>query len=246
MLNTNVAPGVHRIEDANTNWYLVEEDSRLTVVDAGVPSSWDSLGDALAQIGRSRDDVEAVVLTHAHFDHVGFAERARRELGVPVFVHENDVPVTKHPWRYDHERRRAYYFATQVKALPIVATFLRHRAFWPAPIEEVQRYENGTLAVPGSPHIVFTPGHTLGHCALHLPDRDAVIAGDAIVTLDPYTARTGPRLVARAATVDSERNLASLDALAETGARTVLMGHGEPWHEGVESLVAQARQAGAA
>jgi glyoxylase-like metal-dependent hydrolase (beta-lactamase superfamily II) len=246
MLNTNVAPGVHRVEDANTNWYLVEEDSRLTVVDAGVPSSWDSLGDALAQIGRSRDDVEAVVLTHAHFDHVGFAERARRELRVPVFVHENDVPVTKHPWRYDHERRRAYYFATQVKALPIVATFLRHRAFWPAPIEEVQRYENGTLAVPGSPHIVFTPGHTLGHCALHLPDRDAVIAGDAIVTLDPYTARTGPRLVARAATVDSERNLASLDALAETGARTVLMGHGEPWHEGVESLVAQARQAGAA
>jgi len=246
MLNTNVAPGVHRIEDANTNWYLVEEDSRLTVVDAGVPSSWDSLGDALAQIGRSRDDVEAIVLTHAHFDHVGFAERARRELGVPVFVHENDVPVTKHPWRYDHERRRAYYFATQVKALPIVATFLRHRAFWPAPIEEVQRYENGTLAVPGSPHIVFTPGHTLGHCALHLPDRDAVIAGDAIVTLDPYTARTGPRLVARAATVDSERNLASLDALAETGARTVLMGHGEPWHEGVESLVAHARQVGAA
>jgi glyoxylase-like metal-dependent hydrolase (beta-lactamase superfamily II) len=246
MLNTNVAPGVHRVEDANTNWYLVEEDSRLTVVDAGVPSSWDSLGDALAQIGRSRDDVEAVVLTHAHFDHVGFAERARRELGVPVFVHENDVPVTKHPWRYDHERRRAYYFATQVKALPIVATFLRHRAFWPAPIEEVQRYENGTLAVPGSPHIVFTPGHTLGHCALHLPDRDALIAGDAIVTLDPYTARTGPRLVARAATVDSERNLASLDALAETGARTVLMGHGEPWHDGVESLVAQARQAGAA
>jgi glyoxylase-like metal-dependent hydrolase (beta-lactamase superfamily II) len=246
MLSTNIAPGVHRVEDAFTNWYLVEEDSRLTVVDAGVPSSWDSFTDALAQIGRSRDDVEALVLTHAHFDHVGFAERARRELGVPVYVHENDVPVTKHPWRYDHERHRAYYFATQVKALPIVATLLRHRAFWPAPIKEVQRYENGVLPVPGSPRVVFTPGHTLGHCALHFPDRDAVVAGDAIVTLDPYTARTGPRLVARAATVDSERNLASLDALAETGARTVLMGHGEPWLDGVESLVAQARQAGAA
>ena len=33
----------------------------------------------------------AVVLTHAHFDHMGFAERARRELGVAVYVHENDV-----------------------------------------------------------------------------------------------------------------------------------------------------------
>jgi glyoxylase-like metal-dependent hydrolase (beta-lactamase superfamily II) len=246
MLQENVAPGVHRVVDAFTNWYLVEEDSRVTVVDAGVPSSWDSLHDALRRIGRRPGDVEAVVLTHAHFDHVGFAERARSELNVPVYVHENDVPVTRHPWRYDHERRRAYYFATQPRALPIVATFLRHRAFWPAPIKEVQRYENGVLPVPGSPRVVFTPGHTLGHCALHFPDRDAVVAGDAIVTLDPYTARTGPRLVARAATVDSERNLASLDALAETGARTVLMGHGEPWLDGVESLVAQARQAGAA
>ena len=51
------------------------------------------------------------MLTHAHFDHVGFAERARRELGVPVYVHENDVPLTRHPWRYDHERPRAPYFA---------------------------------------------------------------------------------------------------------------------------------------
>jgi hypothetical protein len=49
------------------------------------------------------------------------------------------------------------------------------------------------------------------------------------VTLDPHTRRTGPRLVARAATVDSERNLATLDALAATGALTVLTGHGEPW-----------------
>lgn len=246
MIEQSIAPGVHRIADAFTNWYLVEQDSRVTIVDCGVPSSWDSLQDALARIGRTRDDVEAVVLTHAHFDHVGFAERARTELKVPVYVHENDVPVTRHPWRYDHERRRAFYFATQVRALPIVATFLRHRAFWPKPIEEVTRYESGTLPVPGEPRVVFTPGHTLGHCALHLPDRDAVIAGDAVVTLDPYTARTGPRLVARAATVDSRRNLDSLDALVETGARTVLMGHGEPWTGGVEPLVAQAREAGSA
>jgi glyoxylase-like metal-dependent hydrolase (beta-lactamase superfamily II) len=93
---------------------------------------------------------------------------------------------------------------------------------------------------------VPTPGHTIGHCALHLPDRDAVLAGDAIVTLDPYTGRTGPRLVARAATVDAERNLAALAALEATGARTVLTGHGEPWRDGVESAVAAARTAGAA
>jgi glyoxylase-like metal-dependent hydrolase (beta-lactamase superfamily II) len=246
MLHADVADGVHRIADAYTNWYLVEDGDRLTVVDAGVPSSWDSLQDALRQLGRSPGDVAAVVLTHAHFDHVGFAERARRELGVPVYVHENDAPLAAHPWRYDHERRRTPYFATQVRALPIVATLLRHRAFWPTPLGAVTRFEGGVLPVPGSPRVVPTPGHTLGHCALHLPDRGAVIAGDAIVTLDPYTGRTGPRLVARAATVDSERNLRTLDALLETGARTVLVGHGEPWTAGVESAVAQARAAGAA
>jgi glyoxylase-like metal-dependent hydrolase (beta-lactamase superfamily II) len=73
-----------------------------------------------------------------------------------------------------------------------------------------------------------------------------VIAGDAIVMLDPYTAKRGPRLVARAATADSERNLRSLDALVDTGARTVLTGHGLPWTGGVEAAVAQAREAGAA
>jgi len=246
MLHANVAAGIHRIEDCHTNWYLIEEDRRLTIVDAGVPSSWNSFLDALGRIGRSPADVAAVVLTHAHFDHVGFAERACCELGVPVYVHENDVPLTRRPWRYAMERPRALYFATQVQALPIVASFLRHRAFWPTPIKEVVRYENGRLAVPGSPHVVFTPGHPLGHCALHFPDRDALIAGEALVTLDPYTAARGPRLVARAATADSERNLRSLDALAQTQARTVLVGHGEPWTEGIESAVAQARQAGAA
>lgn len=247
MVHLRVADGVHRIEDAFTNWYLVEDDAGVTVVDTGVPSSWDSLQDALAQLGRGLSDVRAVVLTHGHFDHVGFAERARTQLGVPVYVHENDVPLTRHPWRYDFERPRSVYLATQVQAMPIVAAFVRHRAFWPPPIKAVVRYDDeATLPVPGEPRIVRTHGHTLGHCALHFPDRDVVIAGDAVVMLDPYTARRGPRLVARAATVDVERNLRSLDALAATGATTVLTGHGEPWTGGIEAAVARAREAGSA
>ena len=123
MLHAEAAPGVHRVEDDNTNWYIVEGEGGLTVVDAGVPRSWASLQEALRRLGRRSADIRALVLTHAHFDHVGFAERARRELGVPVFVHENDVPLTRHPWRYDHERPRAWYLATQFRALPIVAAF---------------------------------------------------------------------------------------------------------------------------
>ncbi|HWT91770.1 MAG TPA: MBL fold metallo-hydrolase [Solirubrobacteraceae bacterium] len=242
MLHRSVAEGVHRIEDAYTNWYLVEEGSRLTVVDCGVPTSWASLQSALVELGRSPGDIDAVVLTHAHFDHVGFAERARRDLGVPVYVHENDAPLTMHPWRYDHEKPRTPYFLTQVKALPIVAALLRNRAFWPAPVKQVTRYLDDTvLDVPGRPKVVPCPGHTLGHCGLWLEDRGVLLAGDAFVMLDPYTARTGPRVVARAATADSERNKRTLDALAATGAQTVLTGHGDPWTGGVAIAVEQAR-----
>lgn len=54
-----------------------------------------------------------------------------------------------------------------------------------------------TLDVPGRPRVLATPGHTYGHVALHLPDRDAVITGDALVTLDPYTGRRVAVLEAR-------------------------------------------------
>jgi glyoxylase-like metal-dependent hydrolase (beta-lactamase superfamily II) len=159
-------------------------------------------------------------------------------------VHENDVLLTRKPRQYGRERTPLYYVATKPKAAPIVAGFLRTRAFWPPPIHEVHRFSDGELPVPGSPRVVFTPGHTLGHVSLHFPDRDAVIAGDAVVTLNPYTGGAGPQIVAQAANADSERALASLDALRATGAKTVLPGHGPAWREGVESAVEQARRAG--
>jgi glyoxylase-like metal-dependent hydrolase (beta-lactamase superfamily II) len=244
MIELDVVPGVHRIEDDYTNWYLLEDEGELTIVDAGVPRSWSSLGDALAELGRRREDVKALVLTHAHFDHIGFAERARTELGIPVWVHENDVPLTRHPLQYARERSPFKYFATQVRALPIVASFVRDRAFFPSPIGEVTRFTDGPLDVPGRPEAIFTPGHTLGHVSLLLPGRDALIAGDAVVTLNPYTGRRGPQIVAGAATADSERNLDALSAIAETGVGTVLPGHGDPWRDGAAAIVDAARAAG--
>lgn len=244
MLERNVAEGVHRIGEAFVNWYLVEEDGRLTVVDAGLPSSWHSLHSALNELGRSPDDIEALVLTHAHFDHIGFAERARSELGIPVWVHDNDVPLTRHPWSYLRDRSPLRYL-TRPGLREATVAFLRAGVVKLRPIREVRRYSSdGELEVPGRPRVVFTPGHTLGHCALHLEARDTLIAGDALVTKDPYTGLEGPRLVARAATADPDRALGSLEPLEATGARTVLPGHGEPWREGVEAAVAEARRNG--
>lgn len=88
MLHMHVCEGIHWIDEATTNWFLVEEGDRLAVVDTGFPRSWSTLEEALRSLGRSPSDIDAVVLTHAHFDHMGFAERARSELGVPVWAHE--------------------------------------------------------------------------------------------------------------------------------------------------------------
>lgn len=82
-----------------------------------------------------------------------------------------------------------------------------------------------------------TPGHTRGHTAFLLPDRSALLTGDALVTLDPYTGRTGPRMVAPAATADLDVNRRSLDRIGEIAVTTVLPGHGEPWGHGSATAV---------
>ncbi len=94
--------------------------------------------------------------------------------------------------------------------------------------------------------MIFTPGHTHGHCSLHFADRGALIVGDAFVMLDPYTGRKGPCIVAGAATADSQKAMASLDALAAVDATVALTGHGPPWAGSMAEAVQRARAAGAA
>ena len=62
---------------ARINAYLVADGSEVTIVDAGLPGYWGDLPAELAAMGRTLDDVRAMVLTHGHSDHVGFAERFR-------------------------------------------------------------------------------------------------------------------------------------------------------------------------
>ncbi|MPV36987.1 MBL fold metallo-hydrolase [Georgenia subflava] len=248
MLERHVADGVHRLTHAHVNCYLIEGDGgRLTLVDAGLPAFWPLLAQAVRELGRRPKDVAALVLTHAHFDHVGVAARLQDRLGLPVWAHEDERYLAAHPYRYAHENPRALYPLRHPRAIPILAAIARAGALRVKGVSGTLALSPGeVLDVPGRPRVVLSPGHTFGHCALHLPDRDALISGDALVTLDPYTARTGPRIIAGAATADSAMALRSLDALAQTGARVVLPGHGETWQQGVVAAVEHARAAGPA
>jgi glyoxylase-like metal-dependent hydrolase (beta-lactamase superfamily II) len=87
-----LAPSIHRIGSDLVNVYLIEDDTGVTIVDAGLPGQWDELEPELAAMGRSIADVRAVVLTHGDTDHIGFAERIRRGHGVPIYIHELDAP----------------------------------------------------------------------------------------------------------------------------------------------------------
>lgn len=245
VLTRNVAPGIHRLAHAYVNCYLVEEGSAVTIIDTGLPATWPHLLFALNDLGRSRGDIEAIVITHAHFDHLGFAARAVSELRVPVWVHENDHYIAAHPYRYAHERSRLAYPLLYPRAVPLLTSMAAAGALW---VRGVRRPEmmptSGVLDVPGRPSVIFSPGHTFGHCGLHFPDRDAILTGDALVTLDPYTGEMGPQIIAGAATADSQMALGSLSALAQTDAGMVLTGHGEPFTEGIAIAVDLALAAG--
>src|SRR3954468_20893561 len=242
-LEPSVAEGILRVPHTYVNWYLLDDADGVTIVDAGLPRHWDLLPKALQRIGRRLEDVRALVLTHGHYDHVGFAERARTELGIPVYAPRGE-DIYRHPLRFPFERLPLLY-ATNPGFLKVAARFAANGALFTKGVEEVTEFgDGGELPVPGRPRVLATPGHTPGHVALHLPGEDAVITGDALVTLDPYTGLTGPRLVAKAALADSAQNLATLDRIAETGAGHLFPGPGEPWHGSAEEAVATARRNG--
>src|SRR2546422_294420 len=86
---------IRRVGDEIVNSYLVAESGDVTIIDAGVPGYWKLIPDALGAMGSTLDDVRAIVLTHGHSDHIGFAERARRERGWQVHVHELDAALAR-------------------------------------------------------------------------------------------------------------------------------------------------------
>lgn len=242
---TTVAPGVIRVHRAAVNLYLVTSPDGLILIDAGLPGMWRTLLRALREVGATPDDIHAVLLTHGHFDHVGLSDRLHGEHRVRSHVHPADEELAQHPYRYRPQRPRVSAPLRHPRGIPILARMTAAGALWVEGTKAKADVSPGEpMDVPGRPVPVWSPGHTNGHCGFLLPDRGVLFSGDALVTLDPYTGSTGPRLVSRSATADAETNLLSLDRLAATDARLVLPGHGAPFEGGAREAVAAARRAG--
>ena len=234
-----IAPSLHRLGSSLVNSYLVEDAGGVTIIDAGLPGYWNGLPKELASMGRSIDDVRAVVLTHGDTDHVGFAERLRRERGVPVYVHEADVA------RARAEVKKPSSGWGPVKLRPLlgflVYSGLRGGLRVP-PLTEVVTFDDGaTLDLPGSPRVIHMPGHTPGSAAIHIPGVSAVFVCDTMTTRSVLTGQVGPQPAPF--TLDPDGARASLARLETLDARWVLPGHGEAWDGGVTEAVRLVRAA---
>lgn len=237
-----VADGVFWVEASHTNFVLLVEATNVTIVDSGFPRDRSLVDASVAQIGRSLADVHAMVLTHGHVDHKGSAERLRLEHGVPVYCHDREAPIATGELKQQistWELRRAW----RPKIFEFAVNAIRQGGLQPEHPTEVSTFGDGEqIDVPGRPIAVFTPGHTQGHCGLHLPDRGVLVTGDALITIDLWDPdRRGPQMIRRQFNHDHAQAIQSLDRFVELEADVIVPGHGEPWHGQPREAVTQAR-----
>lgn len=236
-----LAPSLHRVGSDLVNSYLVEDADAVTVIDAGLPGHWKELQAELATMGRSLDDVRGIVLTHGDTDHLGFAERLRKEKGVPIYVHELDAARAR-----GEDKSNGSW--GKVRPGPLFR-FLwysgRRGGLRVPPVTEVMTFTgDDVLDLPGSPVIIHVPGHTPGSVAIHVPAVDALFVGDALTTGHVLTGKNGPQPAPF--TLEPELALESLGKLESVQATWLLPGHGAPWRGGVADALGQVRAAGAA
>ena len=174
----NVAPGVWGLKDLFVNVYMIHNpvDNNWVLVDAGLKTTAPKVRQMAQHLFWPDTRPSAIVLTHAHFDHVGSLNTLAEEWEVPVYAHPMEKP-----------------YLTGVSSYPppdpSVGGGLMSAMAWAypkGPIDIHNRFEalpkDGSI--PGLPEwkYIHTPGHAPGHISLYRETDGVLIVGDAFVT----------------------------------------------------------------
>ncbi|MGY4708871.1 MBL fold metallo-hydrolase [Mycolicibacterium sp. CBM1] len=194
------------------NCYLWVDETGVTLVDTGWPDSANLIADAVLTLGRQRNDVNRIVLTHFHEDHAGSAAEIAGWCSVEVVAGAADA---------------AFVDGSQRGPLPVLTA--SEQGIHPGVIEvphapqcRVDRVvrTGDVIEFGGGARVLDVPGHTPGSIALYLPAVDAVLTGDAVAEFDG-------QVILGVFNVDRQAATAALSTLAGTGAQIAGFGHGE-------------------
>jgi glyoxylase-like metal-dependent hydrolase (beta-lactamase superfamily II) len=238
-----VAPGVYLVRGRDVNWVILREDDELTLIDAGYPGDADAVESSVRQLGHRPEDVRAILVTHAHADHIGAVNPFRDRFGTPVLLDPVEVP---HARRDYLEQIGPGQIAANLWRPGVLAWTLRitrNGAMRDVAAPHASSFEvDGPLDLPGRPTPVPTRGHTSGHSAFMLGDVGAVAVGDELMTGHALSRRQGPQLLPPMFQHGGGDITRALDALAALDADLVLPGHGPAHHGPIAEAVAVARE----
>jgi hydroxyacylglutathione hydrolase len=204
---------VRRLLAGRGNVYLVAGHSGLILVDTGRRNRWPDLERQLEKAGVAR--LDALVLTHTHFDHAENARRIRDTYGATVVVHESESGFLE---RGDAPLPAGSAPLTRIFT-PRLRRFLAPRFRYdgcPADVTVKDRLDLSPWGFNG--YLLHTPGHCRGAVSLVLDDEIALV-GDSMVNAGPWS-------VFPPFADDVAQLLESWKRLLETGCRIFLPGHG--------------------
>ena len=237
---TEVGDGVIAVRGRDVNWTLLRDGASFTLVDAGYPRYAAAIRNSIRLAGLDLAGLEAIVVTHAHIDHIGGVQALRAAMSVPVFVGAPELPMAV---GHRTESAGPLDVAKRLWQPRVAPWSLRITAAGGAGHETVPDAiavaDGAVLDIPGRPAVVLTPGHTSGHICLR--SGGALMTGDALITGHAITGRKGPQLAAGFFHTDAQQAAAALDRIAPLDATVIVPGHGPVWHGTPRDAAAIAR-----